>query len=126
MSVNISYSLAGLHEASRFIWENNPSIQKWPSKPTSVFGVMDNILSMMRKSALRNADVIRKEKELKIELSEDWISFTGTGGYYLSYEFLNADDEEINIGVTILVDPAVGNPNPGFVTEELDETEKEV
>lgn len=126
MLVNISYSLASLHEASRFIWENNPSVRKWPSNPESVFDVMDGIQELMRKSAMKNADVIFKEKELKVELNEDWVSFTGTGGYYISYELIDSSDEEITIGATILVDPAVGSPNPGYVTELLDEIEETV
>jgi hypothetical protein len=126
MLVNISYSLAGLHEAARFIWENNPSVTKWPSNPESVFDVMKNIQEMMRKSAKQNADLIRKEKELKIELNEDWVSFTGTGGYYLSYELIDSTDEEINIGAIILVDPSVGSPNPGYVTEFVDTIGEEV
>ena len=40
MTLSISYSLAGLHEASRFIWEHNKSIPQWPDSPKSVFDVM--------------------------------------------------------------------------------------
>lgn len=126
MNVNISYPLAGLHEASRYIWENNPSVRNWPSKPESVFDVMKGIQEMMRSAAIKNATLILKEKRLNVELNEEWVSFTGTGGYYLSYELINSDDEEITLGATILVDPAVGNPEPGYVTELVDEIEETV
>jgi hypothetical protein len=126
MLVNISYPLAGLHEASRYIWDNNPSVRNWPSKPESVFDVMEGIQEMMRRDAMKNASVILKEKRLNVELNNEWIDYTGTGGYYFIYELIDSTDEEITVGVTILVDPAVGTPEPGYVTEFVDEIEETV
>jgi hypothetical protein len=126
MIVNLSYPLAALHEASKYIWENNPSVRKWPSKPESVFDVMSGIQEMMRRDAMKNAAVILKEKRLNTELNGEWTDYTGTGGYYFIYELISDDSDEITIGVTILVDPSVGNPEPGYVTEFIDELTEEV
>jgi len=126
MLVNISYPLAGLHEASRYIWDNNPSVRNWPSKPESVFDVMEGIQEMMRRDAMKNASVILKEKRLNVELNNEWLDYTGTGGYYFIYELIDSTDEEITVGVTILVNPAVGTPEPGYVTEFVDEIEETV
>ncbi len=121
MIVNVSYPLAALHEASKFIWENNTSVTNWPSKPKNVFDVMKNIQETIRRGALSNAKVILKEKQLKVELNDEWSGFIGTGGYYISFELVDSDDTEITIGAAILVDPSVSNPNPGFVTEFVDD-----
>jgi len=126
MDINVSYPLAGLHEAAKYIWENNPSVRNWPSRPTSVFDVMHGMQEMMKETVSRNAAIIIKEKELNTELNNEWISFTGTGGYYFSFELIDSTDDEINVGVTILVDPAVSSPDRGYVTELIDETTEEV
>lgn len=126
MIVNVSYPLAALHEAARFIWENNTSVKNWPSQPENIFDVMKDIQEMMRQGALSNAKVILKEKKLKVNFDNEWIGFTGTGGYYISYESINFDEEEINIGATILVDPAVSALHPGYVTEFVDNIVEEV
>jgi hypothetical protein len=127
MIVNVSYTNAALHEAARFIWENNQSVTKWPSAPTSVFDVMTNIQETIRRGALNNAKVILKEKQLKTELFDEWTGFIGTGGYYISYELEESgEDDEIRIGATILVDPAVSHPHPGYVVEFVDEIEENV
>lgn len=81
---------------------------------------------MMRRDAIKNASVILKEKRLNVELNNEWIDYTGTGGYYFIYELIDSTDEEITVGVTILVDPAVGTPEPGYVTEFVDEIEETV
>jgi len=127
MLVNLSYPLAALHEASRYIWDNNPSVRNWPSKPESVFDVMKGIQEMMRRDAMKNASLILKEKRLNVNLDNEWLDYSGTGGYYFIYELISdADADEIIIGATILVDPAVGSPNPGYVTEFIDELTEEV
>jgi hypothetical protein len=127
MQVNLSYALAGLHEASNFIWENNPSVKNWPSRPESVFDVMQGMRDMMKRDALRNATVILKEKRLQVQLHNEWLDYTGTGGYYFIYELISDEDsEEVTIGVSILVDPAVGSPDKGYVTEYVDKIEETV
>lgn len=80
----------------------------------------------MRGDALKNASVILKERRMSIELNNEWLDYTGTGGYYFIYELIDSTDIEITIGVTMLVDPAVGNPNPGYVNEFVDEIEETV
>jgi len=127
MIVNLSYTLAALHEASKYIWERNPSVRNWASKPESVFDVMAGIQEMMRRDAMKNASVILKERRLNVKLDNEWLDYTGTGGYYFIYELISDDDsDEIIIGATILVDPAVGSPDPGYVTEFVDELVEEV
>ena len=127
MIVNLSYPLAALHEASKYIWENNPSVTKWPSKPESVFDVMAGMQKMMRRDALKNAALILKEKRLNVKLDNEWLDYTGTGGYYFIYELISEENsDEVIIGAKILVDPAVGNPEPGYVTEFIDEIEETV
>lgn len=120
MDVNVSYSLAALHEASSFIWENNTSVTQWPSKPKDVFDVMKNIQEFVRRGALENSKVILKEKRLKVDLDNEWSTYNGTGGYYVIYELDESTDTGITIGATILVDPSVSNPNRGYVTEFID------
>ena len=82
---------------------------------------------MMRRDAMKNASVILKERRLNVKLDNEWLDYTGTGGYYFIYELISDDDsDEIIIGATILVDPAVGSPDPGYVTEFVDELVEEV
>jgi hypothetical protein len=122
MIVNISYPLVQLHETARFIWENNPSVRNWPSKPESIFDVMHGIRDMMRRDAMRNAQIIKKEQKLKVNLDAEWVTYTGTGGYYFLYELRSDDTEEdITICATILVDLSVGHTESGYVTEFVDE-----
>ena len=122
MIVNISYPCAALHEAAKFIWENNPSVEKWPSAPKSVFDVISNIQSMMKRGAMDNAKIILKERALGTNLDNEWLTYTGTGGYYLVYTLRDSDDtENVTIEVDILVDPAVSDPTKGFTTEFVDE-----
>jgi len=127
MTVSISYSLGALHEAARFIWENNESVLNWPCSPTSAFDVMTQIRDMMVKGALENAEFLKKEKNKTLSADDDWMTFNGTGGYYVLYELLSEeDDEEVRIGIDILVDPSVSHPNPRYVTEVVDNTEETV
>ena len=63
MIVKISYSRAQLHEAAKFIWENNTSVTLWPSNPTSVFDVMKGIKEMMYSTVRKNAAVIQKDRK---------------------------------------------------------------
>lgn len=120
--VSISYSLASLHEASKFIFENNTSIDKWPNKPNSAYDVMNQIRDLVKRGAIENANLIQREKQLSVKLDSDWVSYTGTGGYFVIYDLESGEDEEdVVIGATILVDPAVSHPHPGYVTEVIDD-----
>jgi hypothetical protein len=121
MLVKLNYSLTALQKAAIFIWETNPSVKHWSDAPKSVFDVMDIIQKMMRKDALKNADVLMREKATGSDLVDEWGGFSGTGGFYLSYELHDMDDDEISIGVDILVDPSVGSKDPTYVTEVVDE-----
>jgi len=121
MRVNLSYALAELHEASNYIWENNPSVKNWPSGPTSVFDVMNGMRDMMKRDALKNAALILKEKKLGVSCDNNWVSYSGTGGYYFLYDLIYESEEEVVIGATILVDAALRNPDKGYVTEEVDD-----
>jgi len=126
MNIILSYKMAALHEAARFIWENNPSVLNWPSAPKSVFDVMADIRSMMTKGAISNAKVLLDEKATGAIIEHEWSSFNGTGGYYAVYELINQDENEINIGVDILVDPGVNHPNPGYVNEIVEVVDKDI
>lgn len=131
--VHISYSQSNLHSAARFIWENNSSITKWPTAPKSVFDIMNTIRELMRDACIKNAKIILREQKLKVELSDDWISYTGTGGFYCQIEFYTiAEDEEnpgteiIQLGVQILVDPAIGDDRQNYTTEVIDIAEENI
>lgn len=126
MEVNISYPLEQLHATAKYIWENNPSVGNWPSEPKSVFDVMSQMVGMMHRDAISNSKIIIKERHLKVKLDDEWVSYTGTGGYYFLYELENEDENSITIGVTILADLAVGNKNTGYVTEFIDNIEETV
>ena len=126
MIINTSYSLPALHEAAKFIWENNLSVKSWHTKPEGIFDVMKDIQEMIRRGAADNAKVILKERQLKVELPGEWMTYCGTGGYYIVFELEEDTEEEITIGATILVDPAISVIETGFVTECIDEIEEEV
>lgn len=87
---------------------------------------MEIMLATMRDACIKNAKVLLKEKELGQILSDEWVSFLGTGGFYLSIELYGSDLREdgsldmVEIGVQILIDPAVGHDRHGFVTEVFD------
>lgn len=126
MDIKLSYSLTALQMAAQYIWEKNTSVTQWPCKPKSVIDVMDRITSMMRESALKNANVIVREKELSTDLASEWNTFTGTGGFYLLFELYDAGEDEISIGVDILIDPSVGHAEPAYVSELVDKIVEEV
>jgi hypothetical protein len=126
MKINISYTLAALHEAAKFIWDNNDKVKLWPSEPKNAIDVMSGIKEMMISGALTNAKLILKERRLKTEFPDDWLSYTGTGGYYFLYELISDDLDRITIGATILVDPAVSHPAAGYITELIDDIEENV
>ena len=126
MKINILYSVAALHEAAAYIWDNNPRVPVWSPSPKSPIDIVKMIHGMMIKQALYNAKVIMKEKRLEMELPEEWGSFVGTGGFYIAFELQDVNEEEINIGVDILVDPAIASNIKGFVTEVIDMSEEEV
>ena len=122
MKINISYTLAALHEAAKFIWDNNDKVKLWPSQPKNAFDVMLDMKKMMIGGALTNARLILKERRLKTEFPNDWLSYTGTGGYYFLYELVSDENSnEITIGASILVDPAVSHPAAGYTTELIDD-----
>lgn len=121
MKINLSYNVASLHEAARYIWDNNPSVEKWSSAPKSAIDVMKQIKDDMFRYAKYNAQIILKEKRLGVNLSNEWKTFTGTGGYYLLFALEEDTEELILISIDILVDPAVGHPVPRYISEELTE-----
>lgn len=120
MKITLSYNLAGLHEAAQFIWLKNPFVKDWPSKPTSVLDVMDQMIEMMRRIAAKNASAVIQERQLKSDVKDDWVSYAGIGGYYFIYELISDTDNEINISVSVLVDPAVSHPNVDHISEVID------
>ncbi len=121
MNVSVSYSVAALHEAAHYIWNNNPHVRVWPSAPTSPIDVADRIKEVFITSAKQNRDIIVKEKHLGITLRDSWNSWDGTGGFYLIYTLVQEPvDDLVEIDVVILVDPSLKTPNKGYITEIID------
>ena len=123
MKINLSYNVASLHEAARYIWDNNPSVEKWPAAPKSAIDVMKQIKDDMFRYAKYNAQLILKEKRLGTDLTNEWATFSGTGGYYLLFTLEEDTEELILIGVDILVDPAVGNPVSRYLMSDITEVD---
>jgi hypothetical protein len=120
MDIKLLYSRASLHEAAMFIWENNPRVHNWPSEPKNVFDVTTHIRDFMIKCALNNAKTLLEEKKTSSMTEDGWTSFNGTGGYYLIFELIDHNKDEISIGVDILVNPGVNHPDSGYVTEVIE------
>ncbi len=108
MNVKIRYSNPSLHEAAKFIWENNPYVKSWPDEPTSVFDVMDHIKDTINDFVKRKIKRIKDEKLYGVS-QDDNFTYVGTGGYYLLISE-EKDENDIIFNFEILVDPAVGNP----------------
>ena len=120
MTTKIVYSLDALHNAAKFIWNNNKSVKVWPSRPESELDVVNEIRETMNETALKNANVIEQERRLGVKFDDQWCGYIGTGGYYLSFTHEDYGNSDINIHVDILVDMSVGSDNKGFVTKTLD------
>jgi hypothetical protein len=121
MKIELCYNLVSLHAAASYIWDNNPAVRKWPSAPISVHDVLYLIHTDMVRYACANANTIIKERNTKVRMPDAWLSFTGTGGYYLMFDLQSDEDSKnIMIGVDILVDPGVGSPTSHFTTEVID------
>lgn len=126
MELTISYSQTQMQEAAKFIWEKNPSIKNWPSAPDSVFDVFNIIHRMAVRDARKNYELILKERKTGSMLDNEWITYSGTGGFYLTYELIVDEENEIQIGVEVSVNPSIGmRDNTEIITELLDYTEEE-
>ena len=123
MKINLSFNVASLHEAARYIWNNNPSVEKWPAAPKSAIDVMKQIKDDMFRYAKYNAQLILKERRLGTDLTNEWTTFSGTGGYYLIFNLEDDTEEHILIGVDILVDPAVGHPVSRYTMDDITEVD---
>jgi hypothetical protein len=119
MLIEIGYNLDSLQESARYIWENNPAVPRWPSPPADMFDLMKQMKEHVRRDVKKNLEVLKREKEGGVNLSDLWTNMTGTGGYTILYSLEDDTDERIYISVEFLVDPAVGK-NGTFVTETLD------
>lgn len=121
MNIKLTYNLASLHAAAAFIWDNNPSVRKWPSAPTSELDVLELIHSDMVRYASQNARTILSERTTGVDTSGQWVTHTGTGGYYLLFSLLSDEDsEDIAIGIDILVDAGVTGPASRYKAEVID------
>jgi len=121
MRLTVTYSRAALHEAARYIWDHNPSVRNWHTTPTSEIDVAKDIRAMFQRDVKRNRDVIVREKQLGKSLSDEYTNWGGTGGYYVIYSLVDdPKDDLVEFEAVILVDASVGNPNKGFVTEDID------
>lgn len=123
MILNIHYKLSALHDTAQFIWDNNPSVKYWPSRPKSVLCVIDHIRQSLVTYAKKNAEVIVRERRLGVQLNSewtDWTDYTGTGGYYVMYSLMDEPSDEINLDIEILVDLSVARVDKGYVREFID------
>lgn len=126
MQIEIGYNLNSLQESAQYIWNHNPHVSRWPTPPSNVFELMQQIKNQVRRDVQRNVEILKREKDEGIDLTNEWIHMTGTGGYTIMYSLEDNTDDKIYIGVDFLVDPAVGNKNDSFVTEVLDFTNETV
>ena len=117
---NILFCNESLHRAAEYIWNNNPVVTVWPSKPKSVKDVVRDIRETMITTALKNADVVKQERQLGVKFDEQWCGYIGTGGYYLSFSLEDYGNNDINIHIDILVDMSIGVENKNFATETLE------
>lgn len=94
--------------AAKFIWENNKFVTRWPSKPTGPADVEENIMSMVWEGIKENARFLSEDLALGKETNR-WVSYNGTGGYTVIYEYHGYDESRSShvLRAEILVDPAV-------------------
>lgn len=96
-----------MQEAAKFIWENNPSVKFWPTEPESMMDVYNTIHHMVIRDSKKNYQTVLRERETG-QSSDDWIGYSGTGGFYISYELIVDEKDAIEINVEITVDPCLG------------------
>ena len=108
MKFLLTYKQAEVTLAAKFIWENNKFVTRWPSKPTGPSDVEENIMSMVWEGIKENARFFSEDFELGKETNR-WISYNGTGGYTVIYEYHDYDEAKGAhvLRAEILVDAAV-------------------
>ena len=120
MKLVVNYSISSLHEAARYIWDNNPSAPSWHNGVSSEIDIVDDIRKMFIRDVKKNYEVILREKRLNKSLDNEFISYSGICGYYVLYSLaVEPTDDSIEFDVSILVDPSTGKPQ-GFVSEIID------
>ena len=120
MKLVVHYSIASLHEAARYIWDNNPHAPLWHNGNASEIDIVNDIREMFIRDVKKNYEVILREKRLSKSLESEFVHYSATGGYYILYNLWDEPtDDSIEIEVTILVDPSIGKPE-GYVAEVID------
>ncbi len=106
--------------AAQFIWDHNPFHPKWPNPPKSPIDIAKQIHAMAIEGCRKNAEVLRRERAEGVDLSDQWVSFSGTGGYLVNYNLVTEPGEEDQeIEVEFSVNPAIGDEG-GYVVEVID------
>lgn len=112
MQLKVYYSIAQVHRAAYYIWENNPYVRNWPNAMESPDDVVAYIKTMMFKQAEKNAHSLLQD-------DDQWVSFTGTGGFLIHFTSeYEPGDGFVDINVEVSVDPAVGISDRGY-TEKI-------
>jgi hypothetical protein len=94
--------------AAQFIWNNNPSVERWPGRHYSVMHVYETILNFARKHGMEN-----------MREPEHWCSTAGIGGFTVLF----SSDDEDSFDIDVLVDPAV-SIGSRYVEEFIDGDEE--
>lgn len=120
MRVSIHYSQAQLLATAQYIWEHNPFIDKWPTAPKSPIDIVKQIHAMVIEACRKNGQVLKRERDEGIDLSNQWVTFSGSGGYLINYNLVTEPgDENPEIEVEFSVNPAIGDQG-GYVVEVID------
>jgi hypothetical protein len=119
MEFVISYCQTQLQEAAKFIWQKNPHVKDWGQHPKSELDVYNIIYSTIVHTARKNYLLILEERKLGKELDNQWVTYTGSGGYYVTYELITDEPNKIEIGIEVLVDPVIGLRHNSITITEL-------
>jgi hypothetical protein len=120
MRVEIGYNLNSLEKCAQFIWDHNPHVPNWIQAPKDVFGLMMQIKENVSRDVQRNVNVLLRERKGEDLTKDGWINMTGTGGYTILYSLEVDTVDYIYISVDFVVNPAVGDKDPTYVSEEID------
>ena len=122
ISVLIEYSLADVHAAAEFVWNNNRYARNWTASKISLTEhIIDTINSIFRSGGYATLrKLITDGKDI-----DYWHYNISTGGYSVYYSISDCSTEDIIIiDTTIYVEPAVSWPYPRGVVNNFVEVIK--
>jgi len=120
MRIEICYNLTSLEKTAQFVWDNNPYVKKWYDAPKDVFGLIQRIRNDALSGVHKNVNVLKREKAGEIITDNGWLNSTGTGGYTIHYSLEDETDDYVLMNIEFLVNPAVGEEEPIYVSEDID------